>query len=261
MALLTSVLFIIGVIISLSIVGRFVFGPDSTIVKYTIIGIAFLMGSVVNIAIMDVACQQNIHFQKIGMGSLTEVFKDRYYLIRSSVLGVIVTIAYNLLDVGIRHMSTSIMNSMCSGSIIWLAVLLITCLFISVIIINGLTFSSYFIGPCGGNTSLISSLGKGMLVSFRNLSASVVVMISAIIFFFAVIGFLSAPLLLKVSSGDVSFKMFAIYAVILLVAYLISFYAYVCFICKIGNYVTSDESPVVTFDDNDSPYNTYGNQY
>lgn len=118
------------------------------------------MGSVVNIAIMDVACQQNIHFQKIGMGSLTEVFKDRYYLIRSSVLGVIVTIAYNLLDVGIRHMSTSIMNSMCSGSIIWLAVLLITCLFISVIIINGLTFSSYFIAPCGGNTSLISSLGK-----------------------------------------------------------------------------------------------------
>ena len=260
MALLTSVLFIIGVIISLSIIGRFVFGPDSTIVKYTIIGIAFLMGSVVNIAIMDVACQQNIHFQKIGMGSLTEVFKDRYYLIRSSVLGVIVTIAYNLLDVGIRHMSTSIMNSMCSGSIIWLAVLLIPCLFISVIIINGLTFSSYFIAPCGGNTSLISSLGKGMLVSFRNLSASVVVMISAIIFF-AVIGFLSAPLLLKVSSGDVSFKMFAIYAVILLVAYLISFYAYVCFICKIGNYVTSDESPVVTFDDNDSPYNTYGNQY
>ena len=183
MVLLASVLFIIGVIISLSIIGRFVFGPDSTIVKYTIIGIAFLMGSVVNIAIMDVACQQNIHFQKIGMGSLTEVFKDRYYLIRSSVLGVIVTIAYNLLDVGIRHMSTSIMNSMCSGSIIWLAVLLITCLFISVIIINGLTFSSYFIGPCGGNTSLISSLGKGMLVSFRNLSASVVVMISAIIFF------------------------------------------------------------------------------
>ena len=92
-------------------------------------------------------------------------------------------IAYNLLDVGIRHMSTSIMNSMCSGSIIWLAVLLIPCLFISVIIINGLTFSSYFIAPCGGNTSLISSLGKGMVVSFRNLSASVVVMISAIIFF------------------------------------------------------------------------------
>lgn len=226
------------------------------------------MGAVLNVAIMDVACQQNIHFQKIGMSSLTEVFNDRYYLIRSVVLGVIVSIVCSFIKVGIVSMSTSFMNSTYSDSIILSVVLVILCFFISVIIINGLTFSSYFIAPCGGNTSVISSLGKGMLVSFRNPSASVVVMITAIIFC-AVIGFLSAPLLLKVSSGDVSFKMFAIYAVILLVAYLISFYAYVCFICKIGNYVTSDEVPVVTVDDNDndndndndSPYNTYENQY